>query len=280
MRISKTIVVNEQALAIDVLCAALPELSKARLKDAMNKGALSWQRGKHFKRLRRAQSPVLPGEQLHLSYDSDLLQRTCDAPVLVADEGSFSVWFKPSGMLSQGNEWGDHLSLLRIVELHSNSKRPVFLLHRLDREASGLMVLAHQQKTAAELSLLMQQHHINKKYQVLVLGKLEPSLLAVGQINAALDGKACETRFSLVPGWSEPATTLLDITLISGRKHQIRRHFADIGHPVMGDPRYGTQNQDPAGLGLQAVELSFALGNGRRKYHYQLPLTLRRYTQN
>lgn len=277
MRISKTIVVSEQALAIDVLCAALPELSKARLKDAMNKGAVSWQRGKQHKRLRRAQSPVAPGEQLHVNYDSDLLQRSCAAPVLLADEGSFSVWFKPAGMLSQGNEWGDHLSLLRYAELFNNSKRAVFLLHRLDREASGLMLIAHQQKTAAELSQLIQQHQISKKYQVLVLGKLDTSLLEVGQINAVLDGKACETRFTLVPGWQQPTTTLLDITLISGRKHQIRRHFADVGHPVMGDPRYGTQNQDPAGLGLQAVELSFALAAGRRKYHYQLPAELRRY---
>jgi len=278
MRISKTIVVSEQALAIDLLCAAVPELSKARLKDAMNKGAVSWQRGKQHKRLRRAQSPVAPGEQLHLHYDSDLLQRSCDVPVLLADEGNFSVWYKPPGMLSQGNEWGDHLSLLRVAELHHQSKRPVFLLHRLDREASGLMLLAHQQKTAAELSQLIQQHQISKKYQVLVLGKLDVNLVAAGQINAVLDGKACETRFNLAPGWQEPATTLLDILLISGRKHQIRRHFADIGHPVMGDPRYGSNNQDPAGLGLQAVELSFALAAGRRKYHYQLPNELRRYT--
>lgn len=277
MRISKTIVVSEQALAIDVLCAAVPELSKARLKDAMNKGAVSWQRGKQHKRLRRAQSPVAPGEQLHLNYDSDLLQRSCEAPVLLADEGSFSVWFKPAGMLAQGNEWGDHLSLLRYAELFNNSKRAVFLLHRLDREASGLMLIAHQQKTAAELSQLIQQHQISKKYQVLVLGKLAESVVSAGQINAVLDGKACETRFTLVPGWQQATTTLLDITLISGRKHQIRRHFADIGHPVMGDPRYGTQNQDPAGLGLQAVELSFALSGGRRKYQYQLPPALRRY---
>lgn len=277
MRISKTIVVSAQALAIDVLCTAVPELSKARLKDAMNKGAVSWQRGKQHKRLRRAQSPVAPGEQLHLNYDSDLLQRSCESPVLLADEGSFSVWYKPAGMLSQGNEWGDHLSLLRHVELFHHSKRAVFLLHRLDREASGLMLIAHQQKTAAELSQLIQQHQINKKYQVLVLGKLDAALLASGQINAVLDGKACETRFTAVAGWQQASTTLLDITLISGRKHQIRRHFADIGHPVMGDPRYGSHNQDPAGLGLQAVEVSFALAAGRRKYHFQLPAELRRY---
>ena len=96
-------------------------------------------------------------------------------------------------------------------------------------------------------------------------------------MNAALDGKACQTQFSLRHYDESRDQSWLDIVLISGRKHQIRRHFALAGHPVMGDPRYGSNNQDPAGLGLQAVELSFALAAGRRKYHYQLPVELRRY---
>ncbi len=60
---------------------------------------------------------------------------------------------------------------------------------------------------------------------------------------------------------------VLDVALISGRKHQIRRHFAAIGHPVMGDPQYGQGNQDAAGLALQAVQLAFELpGKGARQY--------------
>lgn len=273
MRISRTLQVTAPALAIDLLSVAVPELSKGKLKDAMNKGAVDLQRGKQHKRLRRAQAQVQPGEVMHLHYDSDLLSRTVEPAQCIAEEQGFSLWYKPPGMLSQGNEWGDHLSLLRFVELQSQASQ-VFLLHRLDREASGLMLLAHKSAMAAQLSQLIQQQQINKHYQVLVKGQLSEALLRSGIISLPLDGKQCETRFSPVETWNEP-NTLLDIQLISGRKHQIRRHFAAIGHPVMGDPAYGEHNQDPAGLGLQAVSLSFMLG--KRSYQFSLPAELRRY---
>ncbi|WP_306523933.1 RluA family pseudouridine synthase [Rheinheimera sp.] len=276
MKISKTILVATPGLAVDLLAAAVPELSKGRLKDAMNKGAVIWRRGKQTKRLRRAQSPVAAGEQLELNYDDDLLSRQCEAAVLLADERTFSVWYKPPGMLSQGNEWGDHLSLLRFAEQQLGN-RAVFLIHRLDREASGLLLLAHSPKLAAALSQLIAGRQMAKHYQVLVRGKLADELLHKGVIDLPLDGKKCETHFKLAGVQPSAQHTLLDIQLISGRKHQIRRHFAAIGHAVMGDPRYGEQNQDPAGLGLQAVELSFQFAGQPKLYHYTLPKALRRY---
>lgn len=278
MKICKEIKVETAGLAIDLLSAAVPELSKGRLKDAMNKGAVLWRRGKQQKRLRRAQSPVATGELLQLNYDDDLLSRQCEPAVLLADERTFSVWYKPPGMLSQGNEWGDHLSLLRFAEQQLGN-RAVFLIHRLDREASGLLLLAHSPKMAATLSQLIQQHQMDKRYQVLVRGKLSAALQAEGVVRQTLDGKVCETRFKLCPQQPDANHSLLDIQLISGRKHQIRRHFAAVGHAVMGDPRYGEQNQDPAGLGLQSVELSFQLPGQQRRYHYSLPERLRRFRE-
>jgi tRNA pseudouridine32 synthase/23S rRNA pseudouridine746 synthase len=280
MKISKTILVQEPGLAAELIAQQVPALSKGRIKDAMNKGAVLWQRGKQQKRLRRAQSKILAGEQLHLHYDDDLLQRQCEPAVCVADLQNYSIWFKPPGMLSQGNEWGDHLSLLRFAEQYFDNKRPVFLLHRLDREASGLVILAHHSKTAAVFGQLIQQHRIEKHYQVLVLGSLNESLITAGQVTLPLDGKACETRFKLAQHQPQDGCTLLDIELISGRKHQIRRHFAAVGHPVMGDPRYGERNQDPAGLGLQAVALSFQLPGQAQRQQFTLPVTLQRYPQS
>ncbi len=276
MKISKEIKVETAGLAVDLLAAQVPELSKGRLKDAMNKGAVIWRRGKQQKRLRRAQSPVAAGDLLQLNYDDDLLSRQCEPAVLLADERTFSLWYKPPGMLSQGNEWGDHLSLLRFAEQQLGN-RAVFLIHRLDREASGLLLLAHSPKMATTLSQLMQQQQMDKRYQVLVRGKLSQALLEEGVIRQKLDGKACETRFKLCAHQPDANHSLLDIKLISGRKHQIRRHFAAMGHAVMGDPRYGEQNQDPSGLGLQAVELSFQLPGQQKIYHYKLHSELRRY---
>ena len=267
MKLTRRIPVTAPGQAIDLLVQACPELSKGRLKDAMNKGAVQLVQGKQHKRLRRAQSEVSSGAVLELHYDEDILQRKAPEPVLLADERSYSVWFKPAGLLSQGNEWGDHLALLRQVAQHFTNQRPVFLLHRLDREASGLVLIAHHKTMAATLSQLIQQQRISKTYRITVLGTLAPALLQQGEINLPLDGKASCTQFRLAVELQNPSRTVLDVALISGRKHQIRRHFAAIGHPVMGDPQYGQGNQDATGLALQAVQLAFELpGKGARQY--------------
>lgn len=267
MKLSRRIPVTSAGQAIDCLVQACPELSKGRLKDAMNKGAVQLVQGKQYKRLRRAQTMLNAGSVLELNYDDDILQRRADAPTLIADEPGYSVWFKPAGLLSQGNEWGDHLALLRLVEQHFSNQRQVFLLHRLDREASGLVLIAHQKTMAATLSQLIQQQRVQKTYRITVLGMPDAALLQSGEINLPLDGKACCTRFSLLSTLQAPPRAVLNVDLISGRKHQIRRHFAAVGHPVMGDPQYGEGNQDKTGLALQAVNLAFVLpGKGPREY--------------
>lgn len=274
MKLSRQISVSEPAIAIDLLAALCPQLSKSRLKDAMAKGAVLWRHGKQSKRLRRAQTALQAGQLLELNYDDDLLSRSAEPAVLLADQRSYSIWYKPAGLLSQGNEWGDHLSVLRQVEQHFNGQRKVFLVHRLDREASGLMIIAHQQATAGAFGKLIQQHQIEKTYQVLVAGQLPSALQTQGRIDEPLDGKASSTCFQVLQQSSRQ--TLLEVALISGRKHQIRRHFAAVGHPVMGDPQYGRNNQDPAGLGLQAVRLAFRLP-GQPPAVYQLPPELCRF---
>jgi len=273
MKLVKTVQAQGSINAIDLLSQQLPELSKGRLKDAMAKGAVLLS-GKPQKRLRRAQTLLQNGQQLQLHYDADLLQRTCDAAVLVSDQQQYTVWFKPAGMLSQGNEWGDHLSLLRAAEQHFASKRPVFLLHRLDREASGLVLIAHSKSAAAALSKLITEHKISKQYLIRVKGQLSDNLLAQGEIKQPLDNKACLTRFRL--RWFDAQTeqSWLDVDLISGRKHQIRRHFAAVGHPVMGDPQYGTGNKDTRGLALQAISLAFICPKSRKAVTYTLPENL------
>ncbi|MDP5137182.1 RluA family pseudouridine synthase [Rheinheimera baltica] len=273
MKLVRTVVAQSNINAIDLLSQQLPELSKGRLKDAMAKGAVLLS-GKPQKRLRRAQTALKAGQQLQLHYDADLLQRSCEPAILISDQQQYSVWFKPAGMLSQGNEWGDHMSLLRAVEQHYSSKRQVFLLHRLDREASGLVIIAHTKHTAAAFSKLIAARQISKTYLIKVKGQLPPSLLQQGELRFALDDKPCLTRFSLRLVDSEAQQSWLDVDLISGRKHQIRRHFALAGHPVMGDPQYGKDNKDLTGLALQAVSLAFVCPKTGKPVSYVLPNAL------
>lgn len=276
MKLVRSAVAQNSVTAIELLCQQVPELSKGRLKDAMSKGAVMLA-GKGQKRLRRAQTQLQTGQQLQLHYDDDLLQRQCEPAQLISDQQHYSVWFKPAGMLSQGNEWGDHLSLLRAAEQHFAAKRQVFLLHRLDREASGIMILAHTKQMAAAFSKLIAERKISKRYIIRVKGVLADSLLQQAEIALPLDNKACLTRFSLLHADAERQQSWLAVDLISGRKHQIRRHFAAIGHPVMGDPQYGKDNKDSAGLALQASSVSFTSPKTRQAVSYSLPDSLLLY---
>lgn len=270
MKLTRQFAAEASGTAIALLAAAVPELSKARLKDAMIKGAVQLL-GKPNKRLRRAQFQLQPGAQLALHYDEAILQRVCPAAQLLFDERDYSVWYKPAGMLSQGNEWGDHLSLLRVAEQHFSPARQVFLLHRLDREASGLVVIAHTKRAAAALSQLIAKRDMTKYYQIRVVGQLSADNIAAGVIKHTLDGKPCETRFSLIKYCPDTNTSLLQIDLVTGRKHQIRRHFAGINHAVLGDPQYGKHNKYADGLALQATMIRFHCPLKRKPQQFELP---------
>ncbi|WP_428242130.1 RluA family pseudouridine synthase [Gynuella sp.] len=247
---------GDPLIAIEFLVENV-NLSKSRLKDVMNKGAVWLQRGSApKKRLRRAMSDLKVGDILELYYDEQLLSIRPPKPALMRDEVQYTVWHKPAGMLSQGNEWGDHTSLLRKVELAFNPKREVYLVHRLDREASGLIIIAHNRKAATYFNRLFQDSLIHKQYRIEVLGDLSQKTTE-GTISAQIDGKDALTRFKFVKYTPENNSSKVDVWIETGRKHQIRRHFADYGYPVMGDPKYGKGNKNREGMKLSAVALEF-----------------------
>lgn len=230
-------------------------ISKRKLKDAMTKGAvwLRRGRGKH-KRLRRATTVLQHGDQLMFHYDRALLERPVPLAKMLWRCQAYSVWYKPPGLLAQGNEYGDHASLLRQAEQVDPLRKPVYLIHRLDREAHGLMLLAHDQTAARQLSQLFQRQQVSKDYEVRVLGRIAANQ---GQIDQPLDGKAALTRYELLHYDPESNTSVLCVQIKTGRTHQIRRHLDMLGHPVMGDPRYGRGNKTPDGLQLTAMRLRF-----------------------
>lgn len=237
------------------LCAATG-LSRGRVKLAMKQGAVWLRQGKRRVRIRHAKRTIQPGETLEIYYDAALLTATPPEAWCLKDGEHYSIWFKPAGLLTQGSLYGDHFSLERRAELHFAGVRQIHPVHRLDRETAGLVILAHGKKSAAALSALFREGRIEKIYRAELLGDVAAS--GKGPfITAPLDDKEAKTEFFVEGVDLEKGISTVLVRLHTGRMHQIRRHFDMIGHPVMGDPRYGKGNKNRFGLRLAAVRLSF-----------------------
>jgi tRNA pseudouridine32 synthase/23S rRNA pseudouridine746 synthase len=231
--------------------------SKTRIKDAMTKGAVWMQKkGEKQRRIRRTTTPAKIGDMLALYYDERLLALSPPTGTCVADNEYYSVWYKPPGLMTQGTMYGDHCSLLRQAETFFKHRREVFPVHRLDREASGLVLVAHSGDAASKLSRLFQNRQIEKHYRIEVLGNLLLERRS-GTITQPLDGKDAITDFEVCGYDPEKNTSVVNVVIKTGRLHQIRRHFEMIGFPVMGDPRYGSGNKNIEGMQVTAVALKF-----------------------
>ncbi len=265
------IAIESSGSAVEHLAAATG-LPGKRVKQAMQKGAVWLTRDSRTYRLRRAKRPLQSGDTLHIYYNEEILGTVPSPARLIADEGAYSVWYKPYGMRSQGSRWGDHCTIDRWVEKHLRPQRPAFVVHRLDRAATGLMLVAHQKRTAAGLAGLFQNRAIEKRYRVVVYNcfPLTPQPLT---IDTAIDGRqACSyvTRLGHTP---ENNRSLLEVVMESGRKHQIRRHLAEIGFPVVGDRLYGHGEQSED-LQLAACYLAFVCPVTDVEKQFRLPEAL------
>jgi tRNA pseudouridine32 synthase / 23S rRNA pseudouridine746 synthase len=248
------------------------DLSKQTLKNAMNKGCVWLTHGQNTKRLRRVKKIIPQHSTLHLYYNEHILAQTLIAPVLIADNNDFSVWDKPYGMRSQGSKWGDHTSINRWVEQHHRPQRNTFIVHRLDRAATGLILIAHTKSMAHQLSQLFQKRTIEKTYHAIVSGQLSDNVITCSH---AIDGKHAVSHIRRIDHCPKRDISLVSIQIETGRKHQIRKHLSEIGHPILGDRQYNPHANHEVNLQLRAYELRFQLPNTTPEHHYQsTPLRL------
>jgi tRNA pseudouridine32 synthase/23S rRNA pseudouridine746 synthase/23S rRNA pseudouridine1911/1915/1917 synthase len=147
---------------------------------------------------------------------------------------------------------------------HRRSRNRIFIVHRLDRETSGILIFT---KTI-EAKLYLQQHWetTEKKYLAVVHGRMEKEMEIISTylvenkahlVYSTLDrskGRLARTAYRVLKQARNFA--LLEVDLLTGRKHQIRVHLADIGHPVVGDTKYG-EKRGYRHLALHAHSLSF-----------------------
>ena len=243
------------------------DLPKQRIKHAMTQGAVWITQGRNTQRIRRAKRELSSGDELHLYYDDEILAEDPTPPKLVADVGGYSVWDKPPGLRSQGSKWGDHCTVVRWAEQHMTPQRSGFTVHRLDRAASGLILVAHSKKIAAALSSIFRSRKVEKRYVVTVHGDFSghPDPL---RVEATIEGKSAVSEVALLGVTRDRRYSQLEVRIETGRKHQIRRHLAQLGHPVVGDRLYGSGSDDGVDLQLRACLLAFRCPVSGEKVEY------------
>ncbi|MEM7612675.1 MAG: RNA pseudouridine synthase [Pseudomonadota bacterium] len=268
-RLEVQVSVGDEAQSAVRLLQQASGLSGNRIKAAMTAGAVWLTRGKSTRRLRRASRKLESGDALHLYYDANVLAEIPPTPELIADVGGYSVWRKPFGLRSQGSKWGDHCTLARAAERLLTPQRPVFTVHRLDRAATGLMIVAHSKPVAAALAERFRDRKIDKRYRALVTGVFTCERLPM-RIEQPLDGKAAISEVAHIQVGRNGINTLLELRIETGRKHQIRRHLAGLGHAIVGDRLYGSGVEDGVDLQLVACQIGFECPVNRAPVTYEL----------
>jgi 23S rRNA pseudouridine1911/1915/1917 synthase len=190
---------------------------------------------------------------------------------VVHDDDDIIVADKPAGLLTIGTDRERQRTLYR--QLSDSERRRhrgsrVFVVHRLDRDTSGLLVFAKSEKAKRMLQAQFHDRLAGRTYHAVVRGpnpRDEDLLKSYLAENRAMRtyittdprrGKLAITRVRVL--CRVPAATLLEVILESGRKHQIRVQLAATGHPLLGDRRYGEDRAGPIGrLALHAVVLEF-----------------------
>ncbi len=253
IRFEKHITIEDANLSALTHLSSHTPLSKQKIKQAMTNGCVWLESSLGTNRLRRIKKILNTGDVIHIYYDEEIQNNRPEAAVLIADENEYSIWNKPYGMYSQGTKWGDHYTIYRYVETHMKPQRPAFPVHRLDRAANGLIIIAHSKKTATAFLSLFKSRNIQKQYSATVEGQFNDIELPLVMSND-IDNKPALSKIIAFENRDHNSVVIVEIE--TGRKHQIRKHLAEQGHPIVGDRLYGS-GQSTENLKLQACYLKF-----------------------
>ena len=214
---------------------------------------------------------------------SDILEKYA-IEVLHEDE-AIVVINKPSGLLTIATENEKRETAYYLLNAYFKERNPtrpdrIFIVHRLDRETSGLIVFAKNEATKKKLQ--DDWEHAEKKYYAVVEGlpkqregKIESYLNETKAFKVYSDAmsdqaKHAVTRYKVLK--ADKAHALLELILDTGRKHQIRVHLSDLGCPVVGDKKYGAVANPIRRIALHAYSLSFTHPDTKKKMQFTTPI--------
>jgi len=200
---------------------------------------------------------------------------------ILFEDDTILVVDKPAGLLTIATETEKENTLYSALRARASKKKPpekIFVVHRLDREASGLLVFAKTIEAKERLQEQFKDHSAGRRYLAVVEGRIAKDDVSIRSYlaeNAAYRvystqkkgaGKLAVTHVHVVK--RSPKTTVVQVRLETGRKHQIRVHLAEAGFPIIGDKVYGSQSNPLRRLALHGEYLSFRHPSHRKRSEF------------
>ena len=233
--------------------------------------------------------PLKPGQTVYLNKKKSEELPRCRGMRMVYEDKDLIVIEKGSGLLSMASDAEKiktAYSMLSEYVKRSNPNNLIFIVHRLDRDTSGLMMFAKSKRVQEIMQKDWNESIIERSYIAVVEGVVEKS---EGTISSWLkENKALVMYSSQTPDDGQKAITnykvlktdahfsLLEVKLETGRKNQIRIHMKDLGHPIAGDKKYGAKLNNPLGqMGLHARVLVFKHPTSGKAMRFDTPIPMK-----
>lgn len=277
----ETYPVREASRLLDFLIASMPERKRTAIKNLLshNQIAVNDQPVTQF------DTELKPGDEVKANLTREFRVFYNRRLKIVYEDDDIIVVNKGYGLLSMGTDKikeGTAYSILRDYLKWKDPRNKLFIVHRLDRDTSGLMVFAKSEEAKNRLQHNWNNMVISRKYLAVVEGKPEPeegvvrsylaenSRFEVYSTDKPEEGQLAITRYKTLR--SRNGYSLMEVSLDTGRKNQIRVHMKDLGHPITGDRRYGAKSSPIHRMALHAQTLRFVHPMTRKDMNFSTPV--------
>jgi 23S rRNA pseudouridine1911/1915/1917 synthase len=260
------LVVESDCELLEFLLARLPGKGRQTIKAILRDRQVSVE----GRAVSQYNHPLRAGQQVRVRWEKLPFDRLYHGIQIVFEDQDLLVIDKPAGLLTVATDTEKRRTAYSILSDYvktQDAANRIFIVHRIDRETSGLLLFAKSERIKDIIQETWMSTITERVYVAVVEGQMEQesgvitswltesAAFKVYSSQNPLQGKKAVTRYQTLR--SNQEYSLIRLTLETGRKHQIRVHLQDIGHPVVGDKKYGAVSNPLKRLGLHAQVLAF-----------------------
>ena len=271
------LIVEKEGELLDYLYSHL-EMPKKRIKQYLTHGSIYI----NNRKTTQYNEKVIPGMNIIITTDSKST-KTLPFDILFEDSHMIVV-NKPSGLLTIATEKEKERTLYHIVREYmadKNKNAKIFIVHRLDKDTSGIVIFAKDEKTKNQLQEHWNEYVSLREYVAVVHGAVEKEKDQIVQylnetktnlvyVAKNKEGKEAITNYEVLKKTEE--YSLLKITIETGRKNQIRVALSSINHPIVGDKKYSNRKETENRLYLHANRLKMYYPEIRKEILWETPV--------